>query len=228
MCNLSSVAHLNLGLTYSTLGLKRQAIDVLMGVSSIDDDGLKDPKTHRNTQVSAAVNAGRILIELGRSEEAVKVLKKARIENESIGGGNNGNSILHLLGEAYQTLNRTDLAESYYRAAVAEGQIPAYLKYGKMLAKNVSKVQIWSPCRRFRAGRFWPRESKALMDDHANVCEEEEERGCICNANAIRRDFGSIWIKAARAAKCRRLHTHTLPFSKPKFQICRCWILLAM
>jgi tetratricopeptide (TPR) repeat protein len=48
--------------------------------------------------------------------------------------------IHNLLGEAYQGLNETDKAESWYRKSLEErpDQVPAYLKYGKMLARNVS------------------------------------------------------------------------------------------
>ena len=41
-----AVAHLNLGLTFESLGSKEKALKTLMKIESIADDGLKDPKTH--------------------------------------------------------------------------------------------------------------------------------------------------------------------------------------
>ena len=50
MFTLLSVAHLNLGLVYSDLGQKSRALEIFSGILSIGDDGLKDPRTHTDTQ----------------------------------------------------------------------------------------------------------------------------------------------------------------------------------
>ena len=61
------MAHLNLALCHSSLGHKDLAVKILVrAATDIDDDGLKDPKVHLAAQVSAAFNAGKILIEMGR------------------------------------------------------------------------------------------------------------------------------------------------------------------
>ena len=44
------MAHLNLGLVYSSLGQKSRAFEIFSGILSIGDDGLKDPRTHTDTQ----------------------------------------------------------------------------------------------------------------------------------------------------------------------------------
>jgi predicted phosphohydrolase len=46
------VAHLNLGLSFSDLNKKREAVAILLDVPKISDDGTKDPLSHVTTQVS--------------------------------------------------------------------------------------------------------------------------------------------------------------------------------
>ena len=131
------MAHLNLGLTYSTLGFKEKALKILSNIESIDDDGLKDPKTHLTTQVTALYHTGKLNLELGRASEAVTVLRKAQNRAKTVNYQTQG--ILNVLGEAFQALNQTSQAEISFRAALAAkpDHVPAYLTYGKLLAKNV-------------------------------------------------------------------------------------------
>ena len=144
---LLTVAHLNLGLVYSDLGQKSRALETFSGILSIGDDGLKDPRTHTDTQVSALANIGRIELERGRPAEAVAVLRRAEAMARPIGPGGAGGmrchecqTIFNLMADAFQALNRTDRAEHWYREALRQkpDHVPAYLKFGKMLAKNVS------------------------------------------------------------------------------------------
>lgn len=132
------MAHLNLALTYSSLGKKEKALKILTDIEGIDDDGLKDPKTHLTTQVTALYHAGKLSLELGRPLEAVSLLRKA--ENRAKAVNYEAQGILNVLGEAFQALNKTREAELFYQAALKAkpDHIPAYLTYGKLLAKNVS------------------------------------------------------------------------------------------
>ena len=148
------MAHLNLGLVYSDLGQKSRALEIFSGILSIGDDGLKDPRTHTDTQVSALANIGRIELERGRPAEAVAVLRRAEAMARPVAGrggpGGPGGAggmrchecqtIFNLMADAFQALNRTDRAEHWYREALRQkpDHVPAYLKFGKMLAKNVS------------------------------------------------------------------------------------------
>lgn len=134
-----ALAHLNLGLTYSALGDKQSALATLKRLETIGDDGLKDPKTHLTTQVTALFNAGKLLVETGQPKEAVALLRKAEMRAKTVNYQAQG--ILNVLGEAYQALNRTAEAELYYRAALnaKPDHIPAYLTYGKLLAKNKTR-----------------------------------------------------------------------------------------
>jgi hypothetical protein len=82
-------------------------------------------------------NAGKLLLELGRATEAVTTLRKAESRGKTVKYQAQG--ILNVLGEALHALNRTTEAELSFQAALAAkpDHIPAYLTYGKLLAKNV-------------------------------------------------------------------------------------------
>ena len=99
------MAHLNLGLTHASLGSIEKAVTILRGIETIDDDGLKDPKTHLTTQVTALYHTGKFLLELGRAAEAVTLLRKA--ENRAKAVNYQAQGILNVLGEALQSLNKT-------------------------------------------------------------------------------------------------------------------------
>jgi tetratricopeptide (TPR) repeat protein len=135
-----SVAHLNLALSYAELNRKDEALNILLNIPKISDDGTKDPRSHLTTQVSALFNAGRILLDMGRPVKALRVLQEAEERGRKIQFSSQ-QGILNLLGEAHQAANNTQEAERWYRAALTAkpDHIPAYLTYGKMLAKNVSK-----------------------------------------------------------------------------------------
>ena len=146
------LAHLNLGMTYESLGLKREGLKVLQSISSIPDDGLKDPKTHKEAQTSALFNSGKLLLEVGHPSEAIRKLLEAHknlLNVHSLNGRSNLSTnlptlqaVLNLLGEANRFMNKTEEAERYYLAAlkVKPDHIPAYLTYGKLLARNVSTI----------------------------------------------------------------------------------------
>ena len=131
------MAHLNLGLTYASLGSQEKALKIFHRIESIADDNLKDPKTHLTTQVTALYNSGKLLLEMGRPLEAVTVLRKA--ENSAKAVNYQAQGILNVLGEAFHALNKTLEAERSFQAALQlkPDHIPAYLTYGKLLAKNV-------------------------------------------------------------------------------------------
>ena len=141
------MAHHNLALFYSTLNNKELALEILTkAATDIDDDGLKDPKVHAAAQVSSAFNAGKILVELGRPSEALKILHQAADKAQGLSRSPQSptQGIYNLLGEAYSAVNDSAKAEQWFKAALAfkPDHLPAYLTYGKLLAKNVSIVFI--------------------------------------------------------------------------------------
>lgn len=135
-----SVAHLNLGLCYAALGDKKEALNIQKSLLAIDDDGLKDPKSHKITQISAMLNVAKLYLEFGNPAEALRYLLKAK-QSCQIVKYDNEQGIFTAMGEAYQALNKNEEAEFWYRAALSlsPGQVPTYLRFGKMLSKNVSK-----------------------------------------------------------------------------------------
>ena len=146
------LAHLNLGMTYDSLGLKQEGLKILQSISSIPDDGLKDPRAHKEAQTSALFNSGKLLLELGHTSEAIRNLLQAHknlLSVHRLSGSSNLSmniptlqAVLNLLGEAHRFMNKTEDAEKYYLAALKEKEdhIPAYLTYGKLLSKNVSEL----------------------------------------------------------------------------------------
>ena len=139
-------------MTYDALGSKREGLKILQAIASIPEDGLKDPKTHKQAQTSALFNSGKLLLELGYPSDAIKSLLHVHkiiipAYKTEIGTHLSLNipslqAVLNLLGEANRALNKTEIAERYYLEAlqVKPDHIPAYLTYGKLLSKNVSKI----------------------------------------------------------------------------------------
>lgn len=71
------VAHLNLGQLLMSRGLCEEAEEVLKRCSKLDSRGVKDPKLHESTRISALLHLGRLHADRGRYEEAVTIYKEA-------------------------------------------------------------------------------------------------------------------------------------------------------
>ncbi|KAA0190185.1 hypothetical protein HAZT_HAZT005266 [Hyalella azteca] len=72
-----SVAHLNLGLVLGLLGRQQEAEEVYRQCAELDGSGLKDPRTHEATKISALFNLGRLYADDGRYERAIEVYLEA-------------------------------------------------------------------------------------------------------------------------------------------------------
>ncbi len=72
-----TVAHLNLGLVLALLGLKEEAIEVYRRCSQLDGSGLKDPRTHETTKISALFNLGRLYSDEGQHSKAIEIYFEA-------------------------------------------------------------------------------------------------------------------------------------------------------
>ncbi|XP_035209841.1 protein O-mannosyl-transferase TMTC2-like, partial [Stegodyphus dumicola] len=68
-----AMAHLNMGLVLGVLGRKEEAAEVYRHCAELDSAGLKDPKMHESTRISALFNLGRLYADEGKYEEAVEV-----------------------------------------------------------------------------------------------------------------------------------------------------------
>ena len=128
-----AVAYLNLGVTYSDLGRKDEAIKILQKGSQLDDNGLKDPKANANARISAMFHLGKLLLEAGEVKRAISIL----LNGVKQGGKEN---ILNLLGESYQLLGQVDQAEEWYSKSLQANpaHVPAHITLTKMLAKTIS------------------------------------------------------------------------------------------
>ena len=60
------VAYLNLGIVYGIIGKKEEASKMYRQCVEIDTAGLKDPRLHEHTKISALYNLGRLLADQDR------------------------------------------------------------------------------------------------------------------------------------------------------------------
>ena len=76
------MAQLNLGLVHALVGQKEEAIEVYRRCSQLDGAGLKDPRTHETTKISALFNLGRLYADtvmgMGGSKPAAQVFELFR------------------------------------------------------------------------------------------------------------------------------------------------------
>ena len=66
------VAYLSLGLTLAELGEKSEAMNILGKCSKVDDNGLKDPSENVNARVEATFHLGKLLLDAGQTESAIR------------------------------------------------------------------------------------------------------------------------------------------------------------
>ena len=123
-----------MALTLTHLGRKEQAIDVYRRCASLDGTGLKDPKNHESTRVSALFNLGRLLADEGRLEEAITAYRQAI---DTMPTHYQSHSLFNVMGEAYFKMGQFAEAESWYRKAlsVKADHVPAHLTLAKLYAK---------------------------------------------------------------------------------------------
>lgn len=78
MCILCSVvAHLNLGQLLASRGRCEEAERVFRRCANLNTKGLKDPKLHEDTKMTALLHLGRLHVDRGKYRDAVDVFKEA-------------------------------------------------------------------------------------------------------------------------------------------------------
>lgn len=139
-----AMAHLNMGLVLSHLGRKEEAIEVYKHCASLDSFGLKDPKAHESTRISALFNLGRMYSDEGRYQNAIDVYQEAI---QRMPQHYQPQSLYNMLGEAYSKLGKFEDAEHWYKQALfaKNDHIPAHLTYAKLLAKwkRLDEAEQW-------------------------------------------------------------------------------------
>ncbi|XP_054159128.1 protein O-mannosyl-transferase TMTC2-like [Oppia nitens] len=129
-----AMAHLNMGLVLVQLGRKQEAVDTYKHCSQLDSSGLKDPKLHDSTRISALFNLGRIYADDGDYGRALGIYLQAidRMPHHY-----QAQSLYNMVGEAYFKLGQLADAEQWFKRSLAAkwDHIPAHLTYAKMLVK---------------------------------------------------------------------------------------------
>ncbi|XP_054721235.1 protein O-mannosyl-transferase TMTC2-like, partial [Uloborus diversus] len=139
-----AMAHLNMGLVLGILGRKEEAAEVYRHCAELDSAGLKDPKMHESTRISALFNLGRLYADEGKYEEAVVVYHEAV---QKMPEHYQPQSLYNMMGEAYFKMGHFMDAEHWYREAlrVKPDHIPAHLTYAKLLSKwdRLEEAEQW-------------------------------------------------------------------------------------
>jgi len=139
-----AMAHLNMGLVLGMLGRKDEAAEVYKHCAGLDGNGLKDPKMHEATRVSALFNLGRLSADEGRYNDAIQIYQQAisKMPNHY-----QAQSLYNMMGEAYTKLSQHDKAEEWYKQALRAkpDHVPAHLTYAKLLAKmnRLEEAETW-------------------------------------------------------------------------------------
>lgn len=77
ICVFHAVAHLNLGQLLERRGRYEEAISVYQQCWRLSGAGLKDPRTHENTKMTALLNLARLYTDQGRLHMALNVYLEA-------------------------------------------------------------------------------------------------------------------------------------------------------
>ena len=99
------MAHLNMGLVLAQLGRKHEAIEAYKLCASLDGTGLKDPKTHETTKISALFNLGRIYADDGQYHSAINIYNDAIAKMPNY---YQAQSLYNMMGEVYFKLGQLE------------------------------------------------------------------------------------------------------------------------
>ncbi|XP_037086631.1 protein O-mannosyl-transferase TMTC2-like isoform X2 [Pollicipes pollicipes] len=139
-----AMAHLNKGLVLGLSGQREAAAAVYRHCSTLDGAGLKDPRTHEATKISALFNLGRLHADEGSFRQAIAVYQEAI---ERMPAHYQPQSLYNMLGEAFFKVDRLSEAEHWYKEALRAkpDHVPAHLTYGKLLAKmgRPAEAEAW-------------------------------------------------------------------------------------
>ncbi|KRT84606.1 Tetratricopeptide repeat-containing protein, partial [Oryctes borbonicus] len=133
------VAYVNLGAALIAAGRCQEAVSVLRQGSRLDGTGLRNRKEHETARVSALLQLGALYSDQGRLQRALAAYREAA---HSLPEHYPPQSVFNVLGETLARLQQDEEAERWYQAALnaQPDHVPAHITYGKLLAKNVSRV----------------------------------------------------------------------------------------
>ncbi|XP_057663006.1 protein O-mannosyl-transferase TMTC2-like [Diorhabda carinulata] len=134
-----ALAYVNLGTALISTGRCQEAASILRQGSRLNGTGLKDRKEHETAKVSALLQLGALYSDQGRLQRALAAYREAA---HSLPDHYPPQSVFNVLGETLARLEQDEEAERWYIAALhaQPDHVPAHITYGKLLAKNMSRV----------------------------------------------------------------------------------------
>ncbi|CAL1263542.1 unnamed protein product [Larinioides sclopetarius] len=181
-----AMAHLNMGLVLGIMGRKEEAAEVYRHCAELDSAGLKDPKMHESTRISALFNLGRLYADEGKYEEAVQVYHEAV---KKMPEHYQPQSLYNMMGEAYFKMGSFVDAEHWYREAlrVKPDHIPAHLTYAKLLSK-------WE---RLEEAEQWFLKAKFIAPNDSSVYQHYGQFLSECDRH---NEAADVYVRAAELA----------------------------
>lgn len=139
-----TMAYLNLGIVYALLERFEEAEKSYQECASIDINGLRDPRLHESTRISALYNLGRMYTDLHNYQLAIDTYNDAIRRAPSHYAMQ---SIYNMLGEAYFKSGHIEHAEIWYKEAlrVKPSHLPAHITMAKLLQRKneIVKAEKW-------------------------------------------------------------------------------------
>ncbi|XP_015608996.1 transmembrane and TPR repeat-containing protein CG4341 [Cephus cinctus] len=173
-------AYVNLGAALASSGRGSEAAAVLRAGASLDGSGLKDRRAHEAARVQALLQLGALYADQGRLQRALSAYREAL---GALPEHYPPQSVYNLLGETLSRLQQYAEAERWFQASLASqpDHVPAHITYGKLLARNSSRVleaERWF----LRARRLAPQDPSvhhhygAFLASQGRLAEAAEEQ----------------------------------------------------
>lgn len=139
-----TMAYLNLGIVYALLEQYEEAEKSYQECAGIDINGLRDPRLHESTKISALYNLGRMYTDLHKYQLSIDTYNEA-IQRAPAHYAMQ--SIYNMLGEAYFKSGNIENAEYWYKEAlrVKPNHLPAHITMAKLLQRKnqIGKAEKW-------------------------------------------------------------------------------------
>ncbi|KAG5892111.1 hypothetical protein JTB14_035839 [Gonioctena quinquepunctata] len=223
------LAYVNLGTALIAAGRCQEAVSVLRQGSRLDGAGLKDRKEHESAKVSALLQLGALYSDQGRLQRALAAYREAA---HSLPEHYPPQSVYNVLGETLARLQQDEEAERWYMAALhaQPDHVPAHITYGKLLAKNISRIteaeqwfrkaqrlapedpSVYHHYGEFLASRRRYKEAANLYERAAELRPEDHElavAAATAMRQAVRYQDAETWYRKAVSIKPADARSHT-------------------
>ena len=139
-------AYLNMGYVYNLMNRHEKAIEMYELCASIDGEGLKDPRTHERSRMSALFNLGKLYADQGEHRQALAVYRRAT-SKENSQSYYQIHSLYNLIAESHTHLGEYEQAEECYLKGLQlkPDHLPLHLTYAKFLqkVKRLDEAERW-------------------------------------------------------------------------------------